>query len=107
VVIGEFVITSYQNGPVQPVCDFFNIPIDQDIRSSDQTKTYHMLRGRHGHDGMVAGLKKNIQSVPITTEVVRSMGLNPDQVKYTIKLVCIASFQRLVGSKAKQYLREG
>jgi hypothetical protein len=37
----------------------------------------------------------------------KSMGLNPDQVKYTIKLVCIASFQRLVGSKAKQYVREG
>ena len=31
-----------------------------------------MLRGRHGHDGMVAGFKKNIQSVPITTEVVSS-----------------------------------
>ena len=38
---------------------------------TDQTKTYHMLRGRHGHDGMVAGLKK-IQSVPITTKVVSS-----------------------------------
>ena len=30
----------------------------------------------------------------------KSMGLSPDQVKYTIKLVCIASLQRLVGSKA-------
>jgi hypothetical protein len=37
----------------------------------------------------------------------KSMGLSPDQVKYTIKLVCIASFQRLVGSKAKEYVREG
>ena len=57
---------------MQPVCDFFIIPTDQHIRSSDQTKSYHMLRGRHGHDGMVAGFKKNIQSVPITTEVVSS-----------------------------------
>jgi len=32
--------------------------IDQHIRRSDQTKTCHMLRGRHGHNGMVAGLKK-------------------------------------------------
>jgi uncharacterized protein YycO len=51
---------------------FFNIPIDQHIRSLDHTKTYHMLRGRHGHDGMVAGLQKYVQSVPITTEVVSS-----------------------------------
>ena len=36
-----------------------------------------------------------------------STGLSPDQVKYTIKLVFIASFQRLVGSKAKKYVREG
>ena len=33
-----------------------------------------------------------------------SMGLSPDQVKYTIELVCIASLQRLVGSKAKKYV---
>jgi hypothetical protein len=38
---------------MQPVCDFLIIPTDQHIRSSDQTKSYHMLRGRHGHDGMV------------------------------------------------------
>jgi hypothetical protein len=31
-----------------------------------------MLRGRHGHDGMVAGLQKHVQSVPITTNVVTS-----------------------------------
>jgi hypothetical protein len=37
---------------MQPVCDFLIIPTDQHIRSSDQTKSYHMLRGRHGHDGM-------------------------------------------------------
>jgi hypothetical protein len=24
-----------------------------------------MLRGRHGHDGMVAGLQKHVQSVPM------------------------------------------
>jgi predicted DNA binding CopG/RHH family protein len=28
-------------------------------------KTDHKLRGRHGHDGMVAGLQKHVQSVPI------------------------------------------
>jgi hypothetical protein len=43
---------------MQPVCDFLIIPTDQHIRSSDQTKSYQMLRGRHGHDGMVAGFKK-------------------------------------------------
>ena len=53
-------MTSYQNGSVQPVCDFFNIHIDQHIRGSDQTKTYHKLRGRHGHDGMVDGLQKHV-----------------------------------------------
>jgi hypothetical protein len=34
------------------------------------------------------------------------MGLSPDQVKYTIQLVCIASLQRLVGSKPKIYVWE-
>ena len=47
------------------VWDFVNIPIDQHIRRSDQTKTDHKLRGRHGHDGMVAGLQKHVQSVPM------------------------------------------
>jgi uncharacterized protein YycO len=36
------------------------------------TKTDHKLRGCHGHDGMVAGLQKHVQSVPITTNVVTS-----------------------------------
>ena len=39
---------------------FFNIPIDQHIRGSDQTKTYHKLRDRHGHDGMEDGLQKHV-----------------------------------------------
>ena len=39
---------------------FFNIPIDQHIRGSDQTKTYHMLTSRHVHDGMVDGLQKHV-----------------------------------------------
>jgi hypothetical protein len=33
--------------------------------TTHQTKTDHKLRGRHGHDGMVAGLQKHVQSVPI------------------------------------------
>ena len=33
-----------------------------------------------------------------------SMGLSPDQIKYTIKLVFIASLQRLAGSKANTYV---
>ena len=36
-----------------------------------------------------------------------SMGLSPNQVNYTIQLVCIASPQRLVGSKANKYVWEG